>query len=319
MTRPTSIPVPIGSTGGVRALNVAVVSRDRATRLEAARAFDSAPSHWIVELHHDPPADADVVVAGPDMDIEADAVFDPALPGRVLDDVAGAANRSQGARVVAVTSPSGGTGVTSIALHLARAAARSSSVCLADCDVEWGAGYRLGLPDTARTWADAGDSGESILRAALPVPGGFRVLVGPMEAGSPGLGALLGGARSQFDRVIADAGRASTVPALLRAADAVVMVLAPTAPSARRGRDVIDGMTGAQTAIVTNRTGPGGETTRSQIERILGRKVALELPCDPKLRDAEDDGRLLASPWSRWERSIHRLWRTLESTWAIRR
>lgn len=311
---PTLNPGPIESTGGVRALNVAVVSRDSTIRLEAARAFDSAPQHWTVALHHTLPADADVVVAGADMDIEADAVFDPAQPGRVIDDVMKAAGRSIGARIFTVTGPSGGIGVTSVALHLARTSARAASTCLADCDLDWGAGYRLGLPDDARTWAEAGDSEEALLRAALPVPGGFRVLASPGDSRPPDHGMVLEAAKTHFDRIVVDAGRALTAPDLLKAADAVVLVLAPTAPSAHRTRDVLQRLAPGRVAIVTNRIGPGGETNRSEIERIIGCKVALELPCDRRLRDAEDDGRLLASHWSRWEHGIHRLWRTLEST-----
>lgn len=310
---PTAGKLAIGSTGDVGALNVAVVSRDSSIRLQAARAFDSAPPEWTVALHHAPPADADVVVAGADMDVEADVVFDPACPGRVLDDVSRAVDRTQETRIIAVTSPSGGTGVTTVALHLARESARSAPTCLVDFDLEWGAGCRLGLPADAPTWAEAGDSEASLLRAALPVPGGFRVLAGPEGTGPPDVGVLLRAARAHFGRIVVDIGRASEVPDLLESANAVVLVLSPSAPSARRARIVLDGLTSGRVAIITNRVGPGGEMTKAGIESIIGRKVALELPCDRRLRDAEDDDRLLAARWSRWERGIHRLWRTIES------
>ncbi len=292
---------------------MAVVSRDGAIRLQAARAFDSAPPNWRVALHRERPADADIVVAGADMDVEADVVFDSARPGRVLDDVTrAAADRGRKARIIAVTSPSGGTGVTSVALHLARASARSAPTCLADFDLEWGAGYRLGLPADALTWAEAGDPEASLLRAALPVPGGFRVLASPGGIGPPDVGALLGAAGAHFGCIVVDMGRVSAVPDLLGTADAVVLVLAPSAPSARRGRIVLDGLTCGRVAIVINRVGPGGEMTKAEIQSIIGRKVALELPCERRLRDAEDDDRLLSAYWSRWEHGIHRLWRTLE-------
>ncbi len=293
---------------------MAVVSRDSTVRLQAARAFDSAPSNWTVALHHAPPADADIVVAGADMDVEADVVFDPARPGHVLDDVMRVAGRAREARIVAVSSPGGGIGVTSVALHLARASARSAPTCLVDFDLEWGAGYRLGLPEDALTWADAGRSGTSLLQAALPVSGGFRVLASPGETGPPDVPALLEAANAHFARIILDVGRALGAPDLLRAADSVVLVLAPSASSARRARIVLDRLTCGRVAIVTNRIGPGGEMSKAEIEGIIGRKVALELPCDRRLRDAEDDDRLLAAHWSRWEHGIHRLWRTLESS-----
>ena len=292
---------------------MAVVSRDNSIRLQAARAFDSAPPDWTVALHRSPPADADVVVAGADMDLEADVVFDPTRPDRVLDDVTRAVDRTREARFIAVTSPSGGTGVTTVALHLARASARSAPTCLVDLDLEWGAGYRLGLPADALTWAEAGDSETSLLRAALPVPGGFRVLASPGATGSSDVGALIRAAGAHFGRTVVDMGRASEAPNLLENADAVVLVLAPSAPSARRGRVVLDGLTGGRIAIITNRVGPGGETTKTEIESIVGRRIALELPCDRRLRDAEDDDRLLAAHWSRWQHGIDRLWRTIES------
>ncbi len=314
MAQPTAGRIPAGSTGGVRALNVAVVSRDSAIRLQAARAFDSAPSSWTVALHDEPPADADIVVAGSDMDLEADVIFDPARPGRALDEVTKAAEHSQRARLTLVTSPSGGTGATSVALHLARASAPSSPTCLADFDLEGGIGYRLGLPADALTWAEAGASQASLLRAALPVPGGFRVLLSPGNASRRDIGALLEAATANFGHIVVDMGRTSIGPDLLNLADAVVMVIAPTAPSARRARIVLDGLTSGRVAIVTNRTGPGGEMSKGEIEGLLARRVALELPCERRLRDAEDDGRLLAAYWSRWEQGICRLWRTLESS-----
>jgi hypothetical protein len=65
--------------------------------------------------------------------------------------------------------------------------------------------------------------------------------------------------------------------------------------------------------LVSNRCGPGGETTRAELQAIIGRRVALELPCAPSLRDAEDDGRLLTSRLSPWVRRVDRLAGTLAS------
>lgn len=53
--------------------------------------------------------------------------------------------------------------------------------------------------------------------------------------------------------------------------------------------------------------------TRSALERILERSVALELPCAAALRDAEDDARLVTTGFSRWLRAIDRLCKALES------
>jgi hypothetical protein len=67
-------------------------------------------------------------------------------------------------------------------------------------------------------------------------------------------------------------------------------------------------------AVVTNKLGPGGETTRAELQELLGgRPIAIELPCCPALRDAEDDARLLASDRHRWRRAVKRLAAALAS------
>jgi hypothetical protein len=87
----------------------------------------------------------------------------------------------------------------------------------------------------------------------------------------------------------------------------VVLVVSPTPRAARRARAVIADHSPAAWVPVINRLGPGGETTVRDIERIIGKDVAVELPCCPALRDREDEGRLLKPPWTRWSRGIRRL------------
>jgi Flp pilus assembly CpaE family ATPase len=288
-------------------LRVAVVSRDPDVRLSAARAFDPAPPSWSVRLYDEPPADADVVIVGPDVDAPGDVVFDPHDPGAVLRAVAGRAGN--GGRLVVVTSPSGGTGATSLALHLAAFSAGDSAVCFVDFDHRWGVSERLGIGPDARRWNPSDFSG-SVRLAALPVAPGFRVLL----AGESGDASeeLLSRTIAEFDAVVADVPNAGCLGMALHVAHAAVLVVSPTVTGAARAARLLDEFPDVSWAVVTNRLGAGGETTRSEIERILDRPLALELPCAPALRDAEDTCRLLTSRWFRYARAVARLSTALE-------
>jgi hypothetical protein len=90
-----------------------------------------------------------------------------------------------------------------------------------------------------------------------------------------------------------------------------VLVVQPSVVGAKRARALLEEHPKISWAVILNRLGPGGETTRSAFERLLRHPVAIELACAPSLRDAEDDGRLLTSPLSPWRRSVHRLARAL--------
>jgi hypothetical protein len=282
-------------------LHVAIVSLDAAMRLEVARAFDRAPASWAVSLHKTIPPEADVVVVTPEVD--GDGVrFDPAEPERVIDDVA-AASRSAG-NVFVVTGASGGVGATSIALHVAAALGRRSRTCYFDLDVGWGIRARLGMPPDARTWGDVEDDEESFVLAALPIASGVRAFVAPSDRDHDPLDVLRRAAES-FDHVIVDAPRES-LDVATQVASAGVLVASPTFPSIERAREVLRA-TAIRWAVVTNRLGAGGEATKLELEEALGRSIGLELPCAPRLRDAEDDRRLLEAGWSRWAGRIDRL------------
>jgi len=308
-----------------QSLTVAVVSRDESVRLVAARAFDSAPRSWSVRLYEDAPEGADVVVYGPDAGAPqgAGVAFDPAHPAGVVDDVARAARRRSSTSTIVVTSASGGAGVTSLALHLA-ACFGGAGTCFVDLGGNWGAAARLGFEKGEfATWEEADGSEDSILERALPVPGGFRVLLGSGPGPIPPSGppaqhvppalvwgdgpALVRAAGAAFERVVVDAAPGAWLQEVVAAAGASLLVVPPTLPGARRAAAFLEAVPDARWAVILNRTGPGGETTTSQIERALGRAVAIRLPLTPALRDAEDDGRLLTSRWSRWSRAVVRL------------
>ena len=275
-------------------------------RLEAARAFDRAPASWSVSLHKTMPLEADIVVLTPE--VEGEGVrFDPAEPERVIEDV-GAAARSTG-NVYVVTGASGGLGATSIALHVAAALGRRSTTCYFDLDIGWGIRARLGMPPDARTWADVGDDEESLLPGALPIAPGVRAFVAPGDGGRDPI-PLLRWAAGSFGHVIVDAPL-EYLDLATEVARAGVLVASPTFPSIERARAVLRAHP-LRWAVVTNRIGAGGEATKAELESALGRGIGLELPCAPRLRDAEDDRRLLDAGWSRWSSRIERLADALE-------
>jgi Mrp family chromosome partitioning ATPase len=287
----------------VEPLHVALVSRDNSVRAQMATAFDAAPASWKVTIHEEP-VSADAVVYGPDLGSVSGIVFDPAHPEIAYERIR--ATTSTEAPVIAVTSTRGGTGATSVALHLAASAARSRRVCLIDLDLKWGIEWRLGF-DEMRRWRP----GEDVRKATVPVAGGFRV-VAPDAGTSEALDDLIERAAGAFDVVIADAPVGMALDAALARSSFGVLVVQATVPGARRAAAFCAEQKEIRWAIVANRLGGGGETTLEGLRRISGRRIALELPCTPSLRDAEDKGRLLLQRWSRWSRRIDSLARALQ-------
>ncbi len=275
-------------------LSVTVVTRDPLVRAAAARAFDTAPADWTVELATSAPTGPGVVVFGPDIEGDPRGIrFDPAAPARVLDDIGRARHQDRG--LVLVTSASRGTGVTTIALHLAAAFTRPGSpATLLDLDRSWGgASARLGIELPATP-----SSGPGL--APIPVRDGIRLIDGrviddPVAAlGDPSVpGPVV------VDLPPGEDG--ANIPAL---AQACVFVVSPTRPGVDRARRALEGaVPSLRLAVVTNRLGRGGDISPASLAHRLGRKILLELPCTPGLRDAEDEGRLLGS-WSRWRSRI---------------
>jgi hypothetical protein len=289
-------------------LEVAVVSRDPALRVAAAAAFDSAPSAWTVSLHESGPESADVVVVCPDMPAPPRECrwvrFDPARPLSLVGAVAEVSRPLSS--VIGVTGAGRGTGPT-------KGGQPRGEVCFLDLDVTWGAACRLGLEASeVRTWADAGTSEEDLVLSALPVAGGFRALLAPPCASEDGAGQLVARARRRWARLIVDCPAPSMLGHVAELCRGGVLVVPPTRPGATRARSILERWPDLQWAVVLNKLGPGGEMTRAELQDVLGRGVALELPCSPGLRDSEDDGRLLTSRWSRWWRGTTKLARALE-------
>jgi MinD-like ATPase involved in chromosome partitioning or flagellar assembly len=287
----------------VEPFHVALVSRDDSVRAQMAAAFDAAPASWKVTLHREP-VSADAVVYGPDLGSVSGIVFDPAHPEAAYEHIR--AMSSTEAPVIAVTSTRGGTGATSVALHLAASAARSRRVCLIDLDITWGIEWRLGF-DEMRRW----QPGEDVKEATVPVAGGFRV-VAPAVRTREALDALIELAARAFEVVIADAPAGVALDAVLARSSVGVLVVQATVPGAKRAAAFCARQKEIRWAIVANRLGGGGETTLDGLRRTSRRRIALELPCTPSLRDAEDKGRLLLRRWSRWSRRIDSLARALQ-------
>lgn len=268
-------------------LRVAIVCPQPELRMAAVKAFDAAPLDWDLRLVSAPTTEADVVVS---VGIErAGAVtLDPAEPERVIDEILRSSAKPD---VIAVVGASGGAGTTSVALHLAAALARTQRVNVVDLHPDPDAAMRLGLASDQIPVQDG--------PGMLPVAGGFRLAFGGEGTDRMAMALTAAG------KVVVDLPR----PAVgqIAAHARVVLVMTPTLPSVTKAALLFEEHPELAWVPVTNRTGPGSETTRVDVERILGRRLAIELPCSPGLRDAEDDLRLLTSPLSPWRMAIQRL------------
>ena len=285
---------------------IEIVSTDPEVRMAAARAFASAPADWSVRLSETESGDADVVVHGRDFDGAGGVVFDPDHPQESLGAVAARLRKPVSrAGVVLVVAATGGAGATTLALHLA--AAWGPRACYAD--LAGGGRRRLGMPGDARTWLP---SDTECTTSALPVAGGFRVLLAPAPCPEPDRFPVKP-ALASFDQVVVDAGTGRAFERLLGDARAAVLVTTPTRPAAEAARELLEAHPGTRWAVVCNRVGPGGQIMRRGLEALVGRSLALELPSCPALRDAEDEARLLEGTWRRWSRCVARLARALEA------
>jgi hypothetical protein len=269
-------------------------------RLELARAFDRAPASWAVSLHESTPPQADVVVAAPDMSIDGAIAFDPDDPDALIATIhdALATNARQ---VIGIAGARGGSGATTLTLHLAARAGTGS------CVIETpGAGVaeRLGFESDHVDWRNP-----DIELAALSVPGGFRVLLAPHNGDVDEMAGVVDRARRTFDTVLIDLAVPRVMPKFV---DVAILVMPPTIPGARSASDLLASAKEVPWAVVTNRTGRGGESSRAQLQNLIGRRVTLELSHTPALRDSEDDDRLLTSEFHPWVRRAGRLWESIK-------
>lgn len=279
---------------------ITILSRSDDARLAVARAFDSAPEEWEVDLLDDVPAGTDVVVLGEDLEEEPArgrglpvVRFDPRRPAEVISEIK--TKLRSPARSYVVTGACGGVGATSVAVHLA--ARWSPSCLLVELAQDQGpskTGLRLGVPSLQ----------PAHLEEAGPVAcaAGFALTsVLPSED----IASRIELWESEFGRIVFTCG-AGNAADLGRLSRAVVCVVTPTPAGAERARWLIERLDETPVALVLNRTGRGGETSRSEVQAVVGRRINLELPVTPRLRDAEDGGRLVGA-WSRWSNGVARL------------
>jgi Flp pilus assembly CpaE family ATPase len=291
-------------------VEIAIVSRDAGERLAMARAFDAAPASWRISAHESDPPDADVVVCGRDAQTIGGIPFDGDDPDATLRAVRAALKRT--ASRIVVTSAGGGTGVTTLALHLTRALTAFGTAALVEADRRAGVAERVGIDAaSARTWGD-GALDEDLMLCALPVANGFRVLLAPRDVHEGDATNVIRASAERFDHLLIDAPANVFPQAAIDVADVVVFVVPPALPAARRARAALEHLPDTiRRAVVVNRLGPGGQSTRAELRRELGCSICIELPCCAALRDVEDKAALLGLPIYRYERRVAVLARTL--------
>jgi pilus assembly protein CpaE len=207
-------------------------------------------------------------------------------------------------RTIAVFSPKGGVGTTTIATNVAMALAleKPDSVVVADLDLQFGSVATHLNVDARQTIADVARD-ESALREpeflrtfATRHDTGLHVLAAP---GSPEGADLLSGeqveqlistAMGTYDIVVVDAGSHldERVLAALARVDAVILPFFPEMAALRAVHALVDylnesGSVIEKTTLVLNNTFAKQILKRRDIEAALGATVSAELPYDPFL------------------------------------
>jgi pilus assembly protein CpaE len=219
----------------------------------------------------------------------------PALEGTMLPKVR---------RMVAVFSPKGGVGTTTIATNIALAQAqrKPDKVVLIDLNLGFGSvATHLNLevrqsladvirdeaalrePELLRTFAVRHDSGLHVL-AAPPTP----ELAGLVEAHH--VEQLLETILRQYDAVVIDTGSVLDERSMivLDRADAVIVPVCPEIAALKAVRAMLDylndnGSTASKAAFVLNNIFAREILRLREVEAALGARVTLELPYDPFL------------------------------------
>lgn len=207
-------------------------------------------------------------------------------------------------RIVAVYSPKGGVGTTTIATNIAVAAAdkRPDRVVLVDLDLQFGGVPahldlmpKQTLSDVARD--DSALREPELLRSyALTHASGLHVLCGPptpemAELVTPEVvERLLATLTEAYDQVVIDAGSFldERTMLVLEAADTVVLPVYPEIPALRSVHLLLDylneaGTLGTKAVYVLNNAFARDILKLRDIESALGTKIAFDLPYDPFL------------------------------------
>jgi pilus assembly protein CpaE len=205
-------------------------------------------------------------------------------------------------RTVAVFSPKGGVGTTTVATNVAMALAvrKPDQVVVVDLDLQFGQvathlnvdvsrsmadvardQAALREPELLRTYAIRHDSGLHLL-AAPPTPELAELIT--TQQIEQVLQTLLG----TYDSVIVDAGSTldDRTMAIFERADTVILVVYPEMAALRAVRALLDflneaGSVGARTTYVLNNMFAREILRMRDVESALGTKVSVELPYDP--------------------------------------
>jgi len=216
-----------------------------------------------------------------------------------------AATRRPGRRLIAVYSPKGGVGTTTVAVNLALAIAARMPDASAIIDMTPMGGHvathldirpKLTIADLIRD--SQGLISPEILRTTYLTrhEGGVQVLAGsPIPSTAPLMTAdeatrTLEGLLAAVPNVVADLGSQldERVLAALEAADDVVIVVTPDFPALKATHAFLEflGEAGSRVpepTIVVNEVYALQTLTPGDIENALGRRVAIRVPYDPLL------------------------------------
>jgi pilus assembly protein CpaE len=220
----------------------------------------------------------------------------------VLSSDGGIAPRSR--RIVAVFSPKGGVGTTTIATNLAMALAtrRPDRVVVVDMDLQFGqvathlnVDVKRSLADVARDEAALRES-ELLRTYAIRHDSGLHVLAAPPTPelaeliSSQHVEAILETILGTYDLVIVDAGSEldDRTMAIFEKADNVVLVVNPEMAALKAVHTLLDflneaGAIGTKTTFVLNNMFAREILKMRDVESALGTKVSVELPYDPFL------------------------------------
>jgi pilus assembly protein CpaE len=214
------------------------------------------------------------------------------------DGVRIAARPSGGGSVHAVYAPKGGAGATTVAtaLGVVLAEDRHRRVALVDLDLQFGAvGVTLDLKGQ-NTLSDLLVHGGALDQGLIDDtfvthPSGLRVLLAPTslasaaEVSDEAVLALINGLRPHFDVIVVDlpSGYDERVAAVLAAADRVILVTTPELPALRdlqRVMEVAPALQNGKADLVLNRWPSRWGVPPAEVEKALGKKVALAIPSE---------------------------------------
>ncbi len=209
---------------------------------------------------------------------------------------------TDGRRVVAVYSPKGGVGATTIAINLALIAAERNpnKTLIIDLDLSFGqVASHLNLQPKQSLLELVRDDGalhEAELFRTYPVqhPSGVHVLAAPP---TPGFASLVTGdhielvitrALEAYDVVIVDAGASldDRMLTIFSRSDTVIVPVLPEIPALNAVHLLLDqitetGAVGGTTLFVLNNAFARDLLKRSDVEAALGAKITADLPYDP--------------------------------------